>query len=75
MALDNAHQAVEYVTSQGQGQDDGIVHDLGAVELHASLPTGTRVACAGSNFITHRERMTAGAGGKWKSRTSGAFGT
>ncbi len=65
-ALEKARIALEYVTGQSQDQNDPrgecLVHASEDVRLHAPLPRGARVACAGSNFITHRTRMTARGG-------------
>lgn len=65
-ALEKIRQAIEYVTEQAQDQNDPrgecLVHAADDVHLHAPLPSGARVACAGSNFITHRNRMTARGG-------------
>jgi 2-keto-4-pentenoate hydratase/2-oxohepta-3-ene-1,7-dioic acid hydratase in catechol pathway len=65
-ALDNARAALDYVFGKAANhkdpRGDSLVHDLAKVHLHPPRPSGTRVACAGSNFTTHRERMTVRSG-------------
>jgi 2-keto-4-pentenoate hydratase/2-oxohepta-3-ene-1,7-dioic acid hydratase in catechol pathway len=65
-ALDNAQAALDYLFGKAQNHKDPrgilIVHDAAAVQIHPPRPYGTRVACAGSNFTTHRERMTRRSG-------------
>src|SRR6185312_11413317 len=41
---------------------ESVVFAADAVQIHAPRPKGTRMACAGSNFTTHRERMTRRSG-------------
>jgi len=65
-ALDNAQQGLDYVLSQAQdGKDprgEPLAWPAAQVKLHAPRPSGGRIACAGSNFTTHRERMTRRSG-------------
>ena len=65
-ALEKVGQAIDYVTNQAQDHEDprgeNLVHPLEDVRIHAPHPKGARVACAGSNFITHRSCMTAQGG-------------
>ena len=39
-----------------------VVHSMHNMKLHAPRPAGCRIACAGSNFTSHRERMTRRSG-------------
>jgi 2-keto-4-pentenoate hydratase/2-oxohepta-3-ene-1,7-dioic acid hydratase in catechol pathway len=65
-AIENAQKALDYLFGQAQDQKDPrgetLVHPANAVRIHAPRPKGTRMACAGSNFTTHRERMTRRSG-------------
>jgi len=65
-ALENAAKALDYLATQAQDDKDPrgetLVHALAAVKIHPPRPQGTRMACAGSNFTTHRERMTVRSG-------------
>jgi 2-keto-4-pentenoate hydratase/2-oxohepta-3-ene-1,7-dioic acid hydratase in catechol pathway len=65
-ALDNARRALEYLDTQAQdhfGVDrEPLEYALSEVSLHAPHPKGGRVACAGSNFVTHRQRMARRVG-------------
>jgi len=65
-ALELAQTATDYLFGQALDYTDPrgetLVHPVGQVQLHAPRPNGTRVACAGSNFITHRQRMARRAG-------------
>ena len=65
-ALEKVRTSVDYLTRQAQDQNDprgeSVVHPIASVRLHAPHPKGARAACAGSNFITHRSRMTARSG-------------
>ncbi|MGH7088925.1 MAG: fumarylacetoacetate hydrolase family protein, partial [Stellaceae bacterium] len=65
-ALDYAQLALNYVFGKAQDDKDprglSLVHDAAKVAIHPPRPIGTRVACAGSNFQTHRERMTRRSG-------------
>jgi 2-keto-4-pentenoate hydratase/2-oxohepta-3-ene-1,7-dioic acid hydratase in catechol pathway len=65
-AIENAQKALDYLFGQAQDQKDPrgepLLHPANAVRLHAPRPKGTRMACAGSNFTTHRERMTRRSG-------------
>jgi acylpyruvate hydrolase len=64
-ALDEARKALEHL---GDAKDkkavngDSLVFAANAVKIHAPRPNGTRMACAGSNFTSHRERMTVRSG-------------
>jgi 2-keto-4-pentenoate hydratase/2-oxohepta-3-ene-1,7-dioic acid hydratase in catechol pathway len=65
-AVENAGKALDYLFGQAQDQKDprgeSVVFSPAAVHIHAPRPKGTRMACAGSNFTTHRERMTRRSG-------------
>lgn len=65
-ALDNAAKALDYLSSQAQDKNDPrgetLIYAAAATRIHAPRPNGTRMACAGSNFTTHRERMTRRSG-------------
>lgn len=65
-AIENAQKALDYLSSQAQDRKDPrgetLIHAPGSVSIHAPRPRGTRMACAGSNFTTHRERMTKRSG-------------
>jgi 2-keto-4-pentenoate hydratase/2-oxohepta-3-ene-1,7-dioic acid hydratase in catechol pathway len=65
-ALDAAQQALDYLFTKAQNRTDprgeSLAHPAGTVKLHAPLPRGGRIACAGSNFATHRERMSRRSG-------------
>jgi 2-keto-4-pentenoate hydratase/2-oxohepta-3-ene-1,7-dioic acid hydratase in catechol pathway len=64
-ALDEAYKAIEYLANaKDQNAVSGakLVHAANAVKIHAPRPSGTRMACAGSNFTSHRERMTVRSG-------------
>jgi 2-keto-4-pentenoate hydratase/2-oxohepta-3-ene-1,7-dioic acid hydratase in catechol pathway len=65
-ALDNAQKALDYFDAQAQdpigSQIDKVAYPLSEVRIHAPHPKGARVACAGSNFVVHRERMVRRAG-------------
>lgn len=60
-ALENTEKAVDYLLSQAQTKTgehgEKLVHDLKEVQIHAPLPTGARVACAGANFADHALAM------------------
>jgi 2-keto-4-pentenoate hydratase/2-oxohepta-3-ene-1,7-dioic acid hydratase in catechol pathway len=60
-ALENAQKAVDYLFNQAQTKhgDGGekLVHALSDVQLHAPVPKGARVACAGANFADHALAM------------------
>lgn len=64
--LENAQKALDYLFGQAQDQKDprgaALVSPATAVHIHAPRPRGTRIACAGSNFADHRNRMTARSG-------------
>jgi 2-keto-4-pentenoate hydratase/2-oxohepta-3-ene-1,7-dioic acid hydratase in catechol pathway len=65
-ALDDAQQALDHLFGKAHDQKDprgeALVLPAAAVRIHAPRPNGTRMACAGSNFTTHRERMSARSG-------------
>jgi 2-keto-4-pentenoate hydratase/2-oxohepta-3-ene-1,7-dioic acid hydratase in catechol pathway len=65
-ALDDAQKALEHLGAKAQSltgvNGAPIVFPASTVKIHAPRPTGTRVACAGSNFTSHRERMSARSG-------------
>jgi len=65
-ALEHAQTALDYLFKEAQDHKDprgeSVVHVHDAVQIHAPRPKGTRMACAGSNFTTHRERMTRRSG-------------
>jgi 2-keto-4-pentenoate hydratase/2-oxohepta-3-ene-1,7-dioic acid hydratase in catechol pathway len=60
-ALEHAEKALDYLFGQAQDRRDprgaAIVHDAGAVQLHAPRPSGARIACAGGNFADHAAAM------------------
>jgi 2-keto-4-pentenoate hydratase/2-oxohepta-3-ene-1,7-dioic acid hydratase in catechol pathway len=65
-ALDDAQAGLDYFYTKAQDRNDprgaAVVHPAGSVRIHAPQPNGGRIACAGSNFTSHRERMTRRAG-------------
>ncbi|HEV8016496.1 MAG TPA: fumarylacetoacetate hydrolase family protein [Stellaceae bacterium] len=64
-ALDEAQKALDHLAhAANQNAVNGarLVHAANAVKIHAPRPNGTRMACAGSNFTSHRERMTVRSG-------------
>lgn len=65
-ALEAAETALDYLYTKAQDRNDprgvAVVHPAGSARLHAPYPAGARIACAGSNFTTHRERMARRAG-------------
>ncbi|HXE27144.1 MAG TPA: fumarylacetoacetate hydrolase family protein [Stellaceae bacterium] len=64
-ALDGAQQALEHLANakdQKAVNGEKLVFAANVVKIHAPRPNGTRMACAGSNFTTHRERMTVRSG-------------
>jgi acylpyruvate hydrolase len=65
-ALDSAQQGLDYLLRQAQDGTDPrgepLVWPAAQVKLHAPRPSRGRIACAGSNFTSHRERMTRRAG-------------
>jgi 2-keto-4-pentenoate hydratase/2-oxohepta-3-ene-1,7-dioic acid hydratase in catechol pathway len=65
-ALDNAQQGIDYLLGKAQDGKDPrgapLAWPAGQVTLHAPRPSAGRIACAGSNFTSHRERMTRRAG-------------
>jgi len=60
-ALDNAAQALDYLSGQAQDQKDprgaALVFPAAAVQMHAPHPRGGRIACAGGNFADHAAAM------------------
>jgi 2-keto-4-pentenoate hydratase/2-oxohepta-3-ene-1,7-dioic acid hydratase in catechol pathway len=63
--LRRAGEAVELALDGRPGLDgEPLVHDLAAVRLHAPLPAGARVACAGGNFADHAAAMAASRSGQ-----------
>jgi acylpyruvate hydrolase len=64
-ALDEAQKALEHLANakdQKAVNGEKLVYAANAVKIHAPRPNGTRMACAGSNFTSHRERMTVRSG-------------
>ncbi|HEX3974530.1 MAG TPA: hypothetical protein VHX19_24560, partial [Stellaceae bacterium] len=64
-ALDGAQKALEHLAharDQKAVNGEKLVYAANAVKIHAPRPNGTRMACAGSNFQSHRERMTVRSG-------------
>jgi 2-keto-4-pentenoate hydratase/2-oxohepta-3-ene-1,7-dioic acid hydratase in catechol pathway len=64
-AIDDAQASLEYLAHASDDKDhrgESVTYDAAKVNIHAPRPTGTRLACAGSNFTTHRERMTRRSG-------------
>jgi 2-keto-4-pentenoate hydratase/2-oxohepta-3-ene-1,7-dioic acid hydratase in catechol pathway len=64
-SLDEAYKGIEHLAhAKNQNAVNGakLVHDADAVKIHAPRPNGTRIACAGSNFQSHRDRMAARSG-------------
>lgn len=49
-ALELAAAAVEHARERG---DEDVVHEVGAVELHAPWAPRARIACAGGNYADH----------------------
>ncbi|HUK58845.1 MAG TPA: fumarylacetoacetate hydrolase family protein [Stellaceae bacterium] len=60
-ALDNAQKALDYLFSEVQHQKgahgEKIIQTASEVMLHAPVPTGARIACAGGNFADHAAAM------------------
>jgi len=64
-ALDDAQKALEHLSNakdQKAVNGNKLVFAANSVKIHAPRPNGTRMACAGSNFTAHRERMTIRSG-------------
>lgn len=64
-ALDDANKALDHLANAHDDNDprgEKLVFPAISVKIHAPRPHGTRLACAGSNFTTHRERMTRRSG-------------
>ena len=60
-SLDNAQKALEYLFSEVQHQKgthgERIIQTASEVQIHAPLPAGARIACAGGNFADHAAAM------------------
>ncbi len=60
-SLDNAQKALDYLFSEVQHQKgmrgEKIIQTASEVILHAPLPAGARIACAGGNFADHAAAM------------------
>ena len=64
-AVDDAQAALDYLANAADDKDhrgESVTYDAAKVKIHAPRPNGTRIACAGSNFTSHRERMTRRSG-------------
>ncbi len=64
-ALEDAQKALDHLGKAHDHNDPRgvrIVHPAADVKLHAPRPSAGRIACAGSNFASHRERMTRRSG-------------
>jgi 2-keto-4-pentenoate hydratase/2-oxohepta-3-ene-1,7-dioic acid hydratase in catechol pathway len=64
-ALDDTQRALDHLAHAHDAKDPSgvsIVFAADTVQLHAPMPQGGRMACAGSNFTTHRDRMAARSG-------------
>jgi 2-keto-4-pentenoate hydratase/2-oxohepta-3-ene-1,7-dioic acid hydratase in catechol pathway len=61
MALESTQKAVDYLVSQAQtktgDRGEALIHEAKDVAIHAPLPKGARVACAGANFADHALAM------------------
>jgi 2-keto-4-pentenoate hydratase/2-oxohepta-3-ene-1,7-dioic acid hydratase in catechol pathway len=59
--LDNAQKALDYLFSEVQQQKgahgEQLIAPVSEVTLHAPLPAGARIACAGGNFADHAAAM------------------
>lgn len=59
--LDNAQKALDYLFGEVQNQEgtrgEKIIHIASEVIIHAPLPAGARIACAGGNFADHAAAM------------------
>jgi 2-keto-4-pentenoate hydratase/2-oxohepta-3-ene-1,7-dioic acid hydratase in catechol pathway len=62
-ALENAQKALDYLFGEVQDQQgtrgEKIIHIASEVTLHAPVPLGARIACAGGNFADHAGAMAA----------------
>ncbi|MGH7091782.1 MAG: fumarylacetoacetate hydrolase family protein [Stellaceae bacterium] len=56
-ALEDAERALEHLGGAGPQDEPALVHALSESVLHAPLPRGARVACAGANFADHAVAM------------------
>ena len=65
-ALDRVEKSLDHLFGRAGDRKDPrgeeLMHAANTVRIHAPRPQGTRMACAGSNFTTHRERMTRRSG-------------
>jgi len=65
-AVERAQAALDYLFERAADRNDlrgaPLVLPAQEQQIHAPRPHGTRMACAGSNFTTHRERMTRRSG-------------
>jgi 2-keto-4-pentenoate hydratase/2-oxohepta-3-ene-1,7-dioic acid hydratase in catechol pathway len=64
-AIDDAQASLEHLKNAADDKDhrgESVTYDAAKVKIHAPRPAGTRIACAGSNFQSHRERMTRRSG-------------
>ena len=61
--LDNTQKAIDYLFSEVQHQQgtrgEKIIHVSSEVILHAPVPAGARIACAGGNFADHAAAMAS----------------
>jgi len=61
IALENAEKAIAYLFGEAQSKTgergETLVHAAGEVTIHAPVPKGARVACAGANFADHALAM------------------
>lgn len=64
--LEKAQEAIEYLNFYAADKNDPrgepLINSASNLLFHAPHPRGARVACAGSNFLTHRQRMTVRGG-------------
>lgn len=60
-ALENAQKAADYLFGQAQTKTgergEKLIYETSEVQLHAPVPKGARVACAGANFADHALAM------------------
>jgi 2-keto-4-pentenoate hydratase/2-oxohepta-3-ene-1,7-dioic acid hydratase in catechol pathway len=61
--LENAQKALDYLFGEVQDQQgtrgEKLIHIASEVILHAPVPAGARIACAGGNFADHAGAMAA----------------
>jgi 2-keto-4-pentenoate hydratase/2-oxohepta-3-ene-1,7-dioic acid hydratase in catechol pathway len=59
--LDEAQKSLDYLLGKANDQlgtrGERLVHPASEVSLHAPLPQGARIACAGGNFVDHTVAM------------------